>query len=444
MSESKKGLIEPQTVVAALDRHIVGQKAAKRAVAIALVSRERRACIVDEEMRREIMPNNILMVGPTGVGKTEIARRLAAFTQSPFLKVEVTKFTEVGYVGQDVEKIVRDLVEVAVAMHREAAYVRVKNMAENAALKKIVAALKAKKAMPEGFSKKSPKAQKALLQEAPLRDVLVELEVPSGIVGVEIMTPPGMEEMSQQLQDMFQSLGSEKVTQKRLKVAEAFRQLTDQESNRLVHEDEIIERAVEDVEQNGIVFLDEIDKIVSHAAHYHGEVSREGVQRDLLPLIEGCSVGTRYGSVRTDHILFIASGAFLGASPSDMISELQGRLPIRVTLDPLEVEDFIHILKDPKASLIRQAQALLKTQDVKLAFQKSGIERIAQIAYHLNETSVNIGARRLHTVMGRLLEDLSFHASRHAGKTIRIDAKYVDAQLEALMSQEEEWSHWVL
>ena len=441
----------PREIVHELNRHIIGQDDAKRSVAIALRNRWRRMQL-DAELRPEVTPKNILMIGPTGVGKTEIARRLAKLANAPFIKVEATKFTEVGYVGRDVETIVRDLVEMAVKMVREQAMEQVRFRAEEAAEERILDAL-LPPARSTGFGaeeepSKTDSATRQIfrkkLREGQLDDKEIDVEVSQQPMGVEIMAPPGMEEMTSQLQNMFSNMGQDRKKTQRLKVKEAFKLLTDEEAAALVKDEETKQKAVELVEQNGIVFLDEIDKVCKRAdASGGGDVSREGVQRDLLPLIEGCTVTTKYGMVKTDHILFIASGAFHLARPSDLIPELQGRLPIRVELNALTPEDFRRILTEPKASLTEQYKALLATEGVQVEFTEEGIARIAELAYQVNEKTENIGARRLHTMMERLLEELSFMASDKSGETIQVDAAYVNAQLDEL-SHDEDLSHYIL
>ena len=440
----------PREIVHELNRHIIGQDDAKRSVAIALRNRWRRMQL-DDELRPEVTPKNILMIGPTGVGKTEIARRLAKLANAPFIKVEATKFTEVGYVGRDVETIVRDLVEMSVKMVREQAMEQVRFRAEEAAEERILDAL-LPPARPTGFGQEEPtKTDSATrqifrkkLREGQLDDKEIDIEVSQQPMGVEIMAPPGMEEMTSQLQNMFANLGQERKKTQRLKVKDAFKLLTDEEAAGMVKDEETKQKAVELVEQNGIVFLDEIDKVCKRGeSNGGGDVSREGVQRDLLPLIEGCTVSTKYGMVKTDHILFIASGAFHLARPSDLIPELQGRLPIRVELNALTPDDFRRILTEPKASLTEQYKALLATEGVNVEFTADGIERIAQLAYEVNEQTENIGARRLHTMMERLLDELSFVAADKAGETVQIDAAYVNAQLDAL-SHDEDLSHYIL
>ncbi len=435
----------PREIVQELDKHIVGQDPAKRAVAIALRNRWRRQQ-VSEALRNEITPKNILMIGPTGVGKTEIARRLAHLADAPFVKVEATKFTEVGYVGKDVDSIVRDLVDVAVKGTRESAVARVRHRAEEAAEERVLDALlpPARGQQDESESGTRQKFRK-LLREGQLDDKEIETEIQAPQVGVEIMAPPGMEEMTQQLQSMFQNLGGRRTSRRKLKIRDAFKLLTDEEAGKLINEDELKLEAVHAVEQNGIVFLDEIDKVARRSGE-HGvsaDVSREGVQRDLLPLVEGCTVSTKYGMIKTDHILFIASGAFHVCKPSDLIPELQGRLPIRVELSALVAADFVRILREPDASLTDQYNALLATEEVQLEFTDDGIERIAQVAFQVNERTENIGARRLHTVMERLLEQVSFEASDMAGATLSVDAAYVDQHIGELV-QDEDLSRYIL
>ena len=430
--------LTPKQIVAELDKHIIGQDAAKRAVAIALRNRWRRAQ-VSEELRNEITPKNILMIGPTGVGKTEIARRLAKLANAPFIKVEATKFTEVGYVGRDVESIVRDLADVAVKMTREEEMEKVRDRAEQAAENRVLDILlpPARMGSEEEQASTTRERFRTLLNSGELNDKEIEIEVSMPAIGVEIMAPPGMEEMTSQLQGLFQSIGSEKKRTRKLRIREALKILAEEEAAKMVNEDEIKVRALENVEQNGLVFLDEIDKVTRRAEVSGADVSREGVQRDLLPLVEGSTVTTRYGMVKTDHILFIASGAFHFSKPSDLIPELQGRLPIRVELDALGVDEFSRILVEPDASLTQQYSALLQTEQVDLSFSEDGIARIAEIAWQVNESTENIGARRLHTVMERLLETLSFEAPDQGEKTIRIDAGYVDDHLEDLIRDED-------
>ena len=436
----------PREIVQELDKHIVGQSDAKRAVAIALRNRWRRQQ-VNAELRNEITPKNILMIGPTGVGKTEISRRLAKLANAPFIKVEATKFTEVGYVGRDVESIVRDLVDAAIKQTREQEKEKVRHRAEDAAEEKILDILLPPARGDSSEDKESDTRQKfrKKLREGSLNDTEIEIELNAPGAGIEIMSPPGMEDMTQQLQGMFENLGREKKQTRKLKIADAMQQLIDEEAARLVNEDELKQLAVENVEQNGIVFLDEIDKVSrrSDAGSTGGDVSREGVQRDLLPLIEGCTISTKYGMVKTDHILFIASGAFHLTKPSDLIPELQGRLPIRVELSALTVEDFERILTEPNASLAQQYKALLATEDVSLNFTDDGIKRIAEVAWRVNESTENIGARRLHTVLERLLDDASFDASDKGGTEVTVDTAYVDKYLGEL-SQDEDLSRYIL
>jgi len=441
----------PREIVQELDKHIVGQDDAKRAVAIALRNRWRRVQ-VDEPLRSEITPKNILMIGPTGVGKTEISRRLARLAKAPFIKIEATKFTEVGYVGREVDSIIRDLMDVSIKMIREDEMSKVRFRAEDAAEERVLDALlpRASRSVgfttePEATSPDSDTRQKfrKMLREGKLDDKEIEIEVQAMPVGVEIMAPPGMEEMTSQLQGMFQNLGGNRSQTRKLKVTDAFRLLTDEEAAKLVDEEELKGKALEAVEQHGIVFLDEIDKVARSSGTQGADVSREGVQRDLLPLVEGSTVNTKYGMVKTDHILFIASGAFHVSKPSDLIPELQGRLPIRVELKSLTTEDFVRILTEPDASLVSQYNALLETEEVTLEFTESGVRRIAEIAYQVNENTENIGARRLHTVMERLLETVSFEASDKSGLKVTIDAGYVDGHL-AELSQDEDLSRYIL
>ncbi len=432
----------PREIVQELDKHIVGQANAKRAVAIALRNRWRRIQI-DEPMRGEITPKNILMIGPTGVGKTEIARRLANLARAPFIKVEATKFTEVGYVGREVDSIVRDLADVAVKMLREEEMTKVRFRAEDAAEDRILDALLPRPrhapAEAPSVSESDDTRQKfrKMLREGKLDEREIEIEVSAVPMGVEIMAPPGMEELTNQLQGMFQNLSGGRTRSRRMKIRDALKQLVDEEAAKLVNEEEVKQRAMKAVEQNGIVFIDEIDKVARRSETMGADVSREGVQRDLLPLVEGCTVSTKYGMLKTDHILFIASGAFHVAKPSDLIPELQGRLPIRVELDALTTEDFVRILTEPDASLTEQYAALMSTEGLHLEFDESGVRRIAEIAASVNERTENIGARRLHTVLERLLESISFEAADRNGQSIRIDTAYVDEHLGELAADED-------
>jgi len=440
--------LTPQEIVHELDKHIIGQDAAKRAVAIALRNRWRRT-LVDEQLRNEITPKNILMIGPTGVGKTEIARRLAKLVDAPFIKVEATKFTEVGYVGRDVESIIRDLADVAVKQSREVELDKVKHRAELAAEDRVLDILlpRARTFGPDDTEDPDDNSTREkfrdMLKSGELSDREIEVELNMPAVGVEIMAPPGMEEMTSQLQSMFQNVSGGKKRTRKLRVEVALSLLSEEEAAKLINEDEIKLRALEALEQNGLVFLDELDKVCGRSESNGPDVSREGVQRDLLPLVEGSTVSTKYGMVKTDHILFIASGAFHLSKPSDLIPELQGRLPIRVELNALGVEDFVRILTEPDASLTEQYSALMNTEELTLTFSDDGIRRIAEIAWQVNENTENIGARRLHTVMERLLETLSFEASEKSGETTNIDANYVDQYLNELM-QDEDLSRYIL
>ena len=435
----------PQEIVSELDRHIVGQTGAKRAVAIALRNRWRRQQ-VDEALRPEITPKNILMIGPTGVGKTEIARRLARLADAPFIKIEATKFTEVGYVGKDVDAIIRDLAEVAVKQAREADMKKQRMRAEDAAEERVLEVL-----LPSARTHDDTPATdnatrqvfRKKLREGQLDDKEIEIDLLDARPQVEIMGPQGMEEMAEQLRGMFSHMGAERRKTRKLKIKEALKLLVDEEAAKLVNEEELRARALHNLEQNGIVFLDEIDKVASRQDSGGAEVSRQGVQRDLLPLVEGTTVNTKYGMVKTDHILFIASGAFHLSKPSDLIPELQGRFPIRVELDSLSVQDFEAILTETHASLTKQYQALLATEGVTLEFTPEGITRLAHTAFTVNERTENIGARRLSTVMERLLDEVSFDAVKHQGQTIVIDAAYVDARLEQL-SKDEDLSRYIL
>ncbi|MEQ9726805.1 HslU--HslV peptidase ATPase subunit [Pseudomonas sp. WHRI 8822A] len=442
----------PREIVHELNRHIIGQDDAKRAVAIALRNRWRRMQL-PAELRAEVTPKNILMIGPTGVGKTEIARRLAKLANAPFLKVEATKFTEVGYVGRDVESIIRDLADAALKMLREQEIIRVRHRAEDAAEDRILDALLpparsgfAEEAAPNGDSNTRQLFRKRL-REGQLDDKEIDIEVADSPAGIEIMTPPGMEEMTSQLQNLFSNMGKGKKKSRKLKVKDALKLVRDEEAGRLVNEEELKAKALEAVEQHGIVFIDEIDKVAKRANAGGADVSREGVQRDLLPLIEGCTVNTKLGMVKTDHILFIASGAFHLSKPSDLVPELQGRLPIRVELKALSPEDFERILSEPHASLTEQYVALLQTEGLGVEFVEDGIKRIAEIAWQVNEKTENIGARRLHTLLERLLEEVSFSAGDLAGQqngeTIRIDAAYVNSHLGEL-AQDEDLSRYIL
>jgi ATP-dependent HslUV protease ATP-binding subunit HslU len=429
----------PREIVQELDKHIIGQQAAKRAVAIALRNRWRRAQ-VDEAIRNEITPKNILMIGPTGVGKTEIARRLAKLANAPFIKVEATKFTEVGYVGRDVESIIRDLMEMAIKMMREQEKNKVRHRASDNAEERILDILLPPARTDDAAQEKESNTRQVFrkkLREGELDDKIIDVELDTPAVGVEIMAPPGMEEMTSQLQNMFQNMGQGRRRSRKLPVKEALQLLIEEEASNMIDEETIKINAVSNVEQNGIVFLDEMDKIARRSEQSGPDVSREGVQRDLLPLVEGSTVTTKYGMIKTDHILFIASGAFHVSKPSDLIPELQGRFPIRVELDALHTEDFIKILTEPDASLTEQYAALMAAENVTVTFTDDGIARLAEMAWHVNETTENIGARRLHTVMERLLEDLSFSASDEAGNSVSIDAGYVDKHLAELASNED-------
>lgn len=429
----------PREIVSELDKYIVGQTAAKRAVAIALRNRWRRIQ-VDEELRNEITPKNILMIGPTGVGKTEIARRLAKLANAPFIKVEATKFTEIGYVGREVDSIIKDLVDISFKMTRENAIENVKNQALDAAEERILDALlpsarddyeenKIESATRQKFRKK--------LREGKLNDKEIEIEVSETHIGVEIMAPPGMEEMTSQLQSIFKNISGGRTKTRKLSVKDAMKLLYEEEASNMLNEDDLKARAVEKAEQHGIVFLDELDKVTGRSERSGPDVSREGVQRDLLPLVEGCTVSTKYGMVKTDHVLFIASGAFHLSKPSDLIPELQGRLPIRVELKALNADDFVRILTEPNASLTKQYMALMETEGVRIKFTKDSIRRIAEMAWQVNERTENIGARRLHTVLECLLENISFEAPDKQGAEVVIDATYVESHLSELVGNED-------
>jgi ATP-dependent HslUV protease ATP-binding subunit HslU len=444
----------PSEIVSELDKHIIGQGRAKKAVAVALRNRWRRQQVADP-LRQEITPKNILMIGPTGVGKTEIARRLAKLADAPFIKIEATKFTEVGYVGRDVDSIVRDLIEISVKQTRESEMKKVRTKAEDRAEDRILDIL-LPTARPVGFGASNAiessgestdnttrQTFRKRLREGALDDKEIELDVEMPQAGMDIMGPPGMEDMTEQIRSMFANIGGGKKTHRKVKVKEALKLLTDEEAGKMLNDEEVKSRAVQNVEQNGIVFLDEIDKIASRSEVGGAEVSRAGVQRDLLPLVEGTTINTKYGMIKTDHILFIASGAFHLAKPSDLIPELQGRFPIRVELDSLSVQDFESILNSTDASLVKQYKALLATEGVELDFAEDGIRRLAEIAYSVNEKTENIGARRLYTVIEKLLEEVSFAAGNHAGEPVRIDAAYVDRALDEV-AQDEDLSRYVL
>lgn len=437
----------PREIVDELNRFIIGQDDAKRAVSVALRNRWRRMQL-DEDLRQEVTPKNILMIGPTGVGKTEIARRLAKLANAPFIKIEATKFTEVGYVGKEVESIIRDLMDTSIKQVREQEMARVRHRAEDAAEERVLDALlpKARKTSwgDDAEEEQQPQENSATrqafrkkLREGQLDDKEIEIDLAMQQMGVEIMAPPGMEEMTSQLQSMFQNMSGGKTKKRKVKIKDAFKQLIEEEAAKMLNPEEIKEKAVESVEQNGIVFLDEIDKICKRGESSGPDVSREGVQRDLLPLVEGTTVSTKHGMVKTDHILFIASGAFQMSKPSDLIPELQGRLPIRVELKALTSYDFVRILTEPRASLTMQYKALMQTEGVDIEFAQDGIERIAQIAWQVNEKTENIGARRLHTVLERLMEEMSFHASEMSGDKVTIDTAYVDKYLDELADNED-------
>jgi len=438
----------PQEIVHELDKHIIGQDAAKRAVAIALRNRWRRQQVADP-LRQEITPKNILMIGPTGVGKTEIARRLAKLANTPFIKVEATKFTEVGYVGRDVDSIIRDLVEYAIKQLREQEARNIRPRAEDHAEERILDVLlppaRDLSSQTESEEKDNTTRQKfrKKLREGELNDKEIEIEVSAARAQMEIFAPPGMEDLTTQIQSMFQNLGGERKKTRKLKICEAIKLIAEEETSKLINDEELKLQAVQNVEQNGIVFLDEIDKITSRSETSGADVSRQGVQRDLLPLVEGTTVSTKYGMIKTDHILFIASGAFHLSKPSDLIPELQGRFPIRVELANLNVGDFVQILTNTDACLTRQYEALLETEEIKLKFMPDAIKRLAEIAFAVNEKTENIGARRLYTVMEKLLEEISFDAAKHSGSTVSIDAAYVDMRLKDL-SQSEDLARYVL
>jgi ATP-dependent HslUV protease ATP-binding subunit HslU len=443
----------PREIVQELDNHIIGQSEAKRAVAIALRNRWRRKQVEDENLRAEITPKNILMIGPTGVGKTEIARRLATLANAPFIKVEATKFTEVGYVGREVDSIIRDLAEMSVKITREEEMAKVRTRAEDLAEERVldilippareISAGLEKSAASEKEDSAARQVFRKKLREGKLDDKEIEVSVSATTMGVEIFGPPGMEDMTGQLQNMMQNFGNQKEQKRKLPIKEAMRLLIDEQAAKLINDDDVKLKAVDRVEQDGIVFIDEIDKIVGRSASGSPDVSREGVQRDLLPLVEGCTVSTKYGMIKTDHILFIGSGAFQLAKPSDLIPELQGRMPIRVELRALTSDDFVRILTEPDASLTEQYTALMNTEGVDLTFGKNGITRLAELAWQVNESTENIGARRLHTMLERLLETISFEAADRSGDTVKIDKAYVDEHLEEL-TENEDFARFIL